>query len=152
MVAANIVNLLFINNKIDKHLTFIVHKQQNWGWFFNFNDHKLTRISLRTKNIFGSASVWDIKKAMQRDEGPECMAPDNHYKILLIELELVGERELEREVLAVVEVRRPCWTDRCGSQHQRCCSCGCKLNRRSCCRCRDLRRKGSLLRRMRLRT
>ena len=39
------------------------------------------------------------KKAMQRDEGPECMAPDNHYKILLIELELIGEGELEREVL-----------------------------------------------------
>ena len=38
---------------------------------------------------------------MQRDEGPECMAPDNHYKILLIELELIGEGELEREVLAV---------------------------------------------------
>ena len=45
--------------------------------------------------------MWDIKKAMQRDEGPECMAPDNHYKILLIELELIGEGELEREVLAV---------------------------------------------------
>ena len=29
------------------------------------------------------------------------MAPDNHYKILLIELELIGEGELEREVLAV---------------------------------------------------
>ena len=35
--------------------------------------------------------------------GPECMALDNHYifRILLVELELVGEGELEREVLAV---------------------------------------------------
>ena len=35
--------------------------------------------------------------------GPECMALDNHYifRILLVELELVGEGELEGEVLAV---------------------------------------------------
>ena len=42
------------------------------------------------------------KKAMQRDEGPECMALDYSYKFrILLELELVGEGELESEVLAV---------------------------------------------------
>ena len=40
------------------------------------------------------------KKAMQRDEGPECMAFDYSYKFrILLELELVGEGELESEVL-----------------------------------------------------